>query len=98
MALTPADLDPVQPQVLHPLLTLPSLIRCQPEKKGFIRRGLVLALWTCPRTPKTISKLGQGGMEEVYLAENSRLDRKVALKMLFDIYRQFMHVATYVGE
>jgi len=26
------------------------------------------------------------------------LDRKVALKMLFDIYRQFMHVATYVGE
>ena len=50
MALTPADLDPVQPQVLHPRLTLASLIRCQPEKKGFIRRGLVLALWACPRT------------------------------------------------
>ena len=37
-------------------------------------------------------------MGEVYLAEDSRLDRKVALKMLFDIHRQFMHVATYVGE
>ena len=30
---------------------LSKLIRCQPEKKACIHRGLTLALWTCPRTP-----------------------------------------------
>jgi len=52
MALTPADLDPVQPQVLHPLLTLPGLIRCQPEKKDCIRRDLALH---CGPVPELLS-------------------------------------------
>jgi len=36
MALTPADLDPVKPQVLHPRLGLPNVIRCQTSLQSLI--------------------------------------------------------------
>ena len=36
MALTPADLEPVKPQVLYPRLALPSLIRCQTPPNSLI--------------------------------------------------------------
>jgi len=36
MAMNPAGLDPVKPQVLHPQLTLPNLIRCQTSLKSLI--------------------------------------------------------------
>ncbi len=36
MTMNPAGLDPVKPQVLHPRLALPNLIRCQTSLKSLI--------------------------------------------------------------
>jgi len=36
MALTPAARDPVKPQVVHPRLALPNLIRCQTSLNSLI--------------------------------------------------------------
>jgi len=36
MALTPAGLEPIKPQVLHPRFALPSLIRCQTPLNSLI--------------------------------------------------------------
>jgi len=36
MALTPAGLDPVKPQVVHPRLALPNVIRCQTSLNSLI--------------------------------------------------------------
>ncbi len=36
MALTPAGLDPVKPQVVHPRLALPNVLRCQTSLNSLI--------------------------------------------------------------
>jgi len=39
MALTPAGFDPLKPQVRHPPLALPNLIRCQTSLNSLIYRA-----------------------------------------------------------
>ena len=47
MAVTPAGLDPLKPQVRHPRLALPNLIRCQTSLNFLICRAKFRELRAC---------------------------------------------------